>query len=631
MTQTRLTFLSIGFALTFAAISPCDLAAAEFSAEATALPFPADARELEFVAWARDINFSSASPLKSLAAFYLKEMAARGWEHDESQAEIDDDSIELTFKHGAAEVTVDLSQWSKEVKVSLDCEGLKFTGTDDPAKLAAAGIPVPRAALFFQKEVPLPAGVQGLQYSGEGCMFKSSMTLQEAFDHFSRIVQGKGFRESRRPIITNDRRYTEFKKGTVQLSVNVFTDEVGSRIVLEHKDEAKEKLAPPLAAVASLPIKNFRGADKTGTNEATAAPVGTTGTTAIDVASNKGSAIISYAGKQYTFANVACFQTKGRGSRDTMVVFSAKPIPVNKMQSLISTKDNFSFGDLYELGSPNYLIVQLGDYLSFTFALTSTYVGNSIDNSVNEMKVDAGRVRGTLKMPPKEVFRGEQFSFTVTADAAIITPTTRIAGPGDPVLKSDNPLLADSPVPFPEGTENVSREGSKFRKTYSAAVSMPLADVASFYGKELSATGWKRADTDSAGDAMQFKNATMELSVALKQEGGKTAIKVVTRDAALARQEGVLPEPGKGRLVLGNAHNVGVLYTIGKTDYPLKPGQGAKDFKQALNYSVAPATFTVVIKIPGQQPQSERIELTAGSTWAIIALPTGGYMPMQLY
>src|SRR5262245_46806763 len=97
------------------------LPAAEFSDEATALPFPPDARELEFVAWAGDIKYTSQSPLKSLAAFYLKEMASRGWEHDELAAEIEKDSIKLKFKHGRTTVKVDLRQGSKEVHVSLDC------------------------------------------------------------------------------------------------------------------------------------------------------------------------------------------------------------------------------------------------------------------------------------------------------------------------------------------------------------------------------------------------------------------------------------------------------------------------------------------------------------------------------
>jgi hypothetical protein len=628
MVKTKLAVAALAFVLTSTIMRPGDPIAAEFSAEATALPFPPDARDLEFVAWTRNVKFNSHSPLNSLAAFYLKEMAARGWQHDEPAAKIDKDSIKLKFKHDQSEVELSLSQWSKEVRVSLDCEGLKFNGTDDPAKLVSAGIPVPRAVLFVQKELPLPAGAVDLQYTGEGCMFKSPLKLQEAFDHFLRLIPGKGFRESRRPIITDTRRYTEFKKGTVQLSVNVFTHEVGSRIILEYKDETPEKSAPPLAAVASLPIKNSAGAAKGATSEA-APPAADA--TPIVVTTNKGSASINYAGKQYTFSNVASFQTKSRSNSATMVVFSAQPIPVNKMQSLIATKDDFSFEDLYERSAPNRLILQLGDNLSFTFALSNVYVGNSIDNPVNEMKLDAGRVQGTLKMPPKEIFRGEQFSFTATADAAIITPSTRITGPGDPVVRSDNPLLADAPVPFPDGVENAGSEGSKFRKTYSALVRKPLAEVSAFYHKELSAKGWTQSDMDSAGDAMRFKNDKLELALKLKQQGSKTAVEVVTRDIALAKQEGVFPEPGKGRLVLGNASNVAVVFTIGSTNYPLKPGQGAKDYKQALNYSLAPGSYTVVVRIPGQPQQSEKIELAEGSTWGIIALPMGGAFPVQLY
>ncbi|MEX2138609.1 MAG: hypothetical protein WD894_05070 [Pirellulales bacterium] len=627
MAKTTLVGLSIALAFTLASAGTCELAAAEFSAEVTALPFPPDARELEFVAWAEDINYKSQSPLKSLAAFYLKEMAARGWEHDESAAEIDEDSIELTFKHGGSKVELDLSQWSKEVHISLDCENLEFTGTDDPAKLAAAGIPVPRAARFLQKELPLPAGVVDLRYTGDGSTFKSSLTLPQAFAYFMRLVPGKGFRESRRPIITETRRYTEFRKGAAELSVNVFSDDVGSRIVLTYADNAKEPPVRPLPAVASLPIKGG-GADKPATSETTAVPVDAT---PIDVTKNKGSATVSYAGKQYKFTNVACFRTKSRGSDATTVVFSGKPIPYQKMQTLIATNDDFSFGDLYEFSSPDHLTLQLGEHPSFSFGIPGVGLGHPVENSVNEMKLEAARVHGTLKMPPIEIFRGEKFSFTATADAAIITPGTRITGPGDPVVRSDSPILADSPVPFPEGIENVGREGSKFRKTYSGVVGMPLTEVASFYRQELAAKGWKRQDAESADDTMRFKNDKIELSVVLKQERGKTAIEVITRDIALARQEGILPEPGKGRLILGNANNVAVTFSIGTANYTLKPGQGAKDQKQALNYSVAPGAYTVVLKTPGQRPQTEKIKVAEGSAWGLIALPNGGSLPIQLY
>jgi hypothetical protein len=615
----------IVFALTLAVTRPGHLNAAEFSAEATALPFPPDARDLEFVAWVGAINYTSQSPLKSLAAFYLKEMASRGWEHDESAAEIDKDSIKLKFKHDRTSVKVDLRQGSKEVRVSLDCEKMQFNGSDDPAKLAAAGIPAARSALFVQRELPLPEVAVNLQYTGEGCTFKSPLSLQEAFDHFMKLAPRKGFRESRRPIVTDTRRYTEFKKGSAQLNVNVFTDAVGSRVILTYKDETREPTVPPLAAVALLPIKV--GAAKDAESEATAAPVGAT---PIDVTNNKGSASISYAGKQYTFNNVAAFRTKRSDERGPMVVFSAKPIPFQKMQSLISAKDDFSFNDLYDFSAPDRLIVELGDYLSCSFALSSTFVSHSVDNPVNEMKVEWERVRGTMKMPPKEIFKGEQFSFTATVDAVIVTPRTRITGPGDPIAKSDSSALANAPVPFPDGVENASSEGSKFRKTYKAVIRKPLAEVSAFYRQELAAKGWKLPDSNSGG-AMRMKNDKTEVAVTLRPQGSKTVVEVFTRDLALAKQEGIAPEPGKGRLVLGNANDVAVVFSIGNVSYSLKAERGAKDYTQTVSQSLAPGTYTVILKAPGQSPQSEKIDLTEGSTWGIIALPRGGCLPVQLY
>ena len=84
-------------------------------------------------------------------------------------------------------------------------------------------------------------------------------------------------------------------------------------------------------------------------------------------------------------------------------------------------------------------------------------------------------------------------------------------------------------------------------------------------------------------------------------------------------------------MILANAHSSTVVYTIGKTDYKLKPGQGADDPKTALNYSVSPGLYKVTIKIPGQQPQEYDLRLSEDTTWGIIALPTGGYLPLQMY
>jgi hypothetical protein len=300
------------------------------------------------------------------------------------------------------------------------------------------------------------------------------------------------------------------------------------------------------------------------------------------------------------------------------------------MQSLISAKEDFSFNDLYDFSAPDRLILELGDYLSLSFALSSTFASHSIENPVNEMKVEGDRVRGSMKMPPKEFFKGEQFSFTATVDAVIVTPHTRITGPGDPIAKSDIPTLADAPVPFPDGVENATSEGTKFRKTHKTLVRKPLAEVTAFYRQELAAKGWKLPEA-TAGAVMRMQNDQTEVAVTLRPRGNKTEVEVFSRNIALAKQEGIAPEPGTGRLVLGNASKVAVVFSVVNANYSLKPEQGAKDYTQAVKQSLAPGTYTVTLKAPGQSPRSEKIELTEGSTWGIIALPSGGCLPVQLY
>lgn len=609
----RARLIAWGFAFALAAGGAA--LAAEFSDEATALPFPPDTRALKFSASFGDIEYTSGSSLNSLAAFYLKEMASRGWEHDESKAEVDDDSIELVFKHGESEVEVSLSQRSKEVKVSIDTDEVKFTGVDDPAKLAAAGLPVSRSVLFVHKELTLPANVQGLSFDEDGCMFKSTLDLKSAYEHFTKLLAAKGFKESRKPIISAGRQYSEFKKGTTEVSVNVFTDPVGSRVVLEHKDSAKEPVKPPLPAVVALSIGKHQSIDKNAPNAPTTAP----NATPVDVTTNKGSATVVYNGKQYTFANVAAYQTK---DGPVKLVFSSKPIPLNKMQAMIFKEKSFTFHDMYEGVTPERLEIQLGDFPSFTFALSNLVVGKSVDGKAEDVKVADGRVQGSLKMEQKQVFDKDTISFSFTASAGIITPNTRIAGPADQVETST--LAGDGPVPFPPKTENVGSQGSRFRKTYTATVNMPLAEVAAFYKQALTDKGWERPDANTAN----LKNDTREVTLTLKAAGNKTTVVASTRETALAKQEGILPEAGKARLLLANAHTAAVVFTIGKTDYPLKAEQGSQNPKEALNYSLAPGAYNVGLKTGGQ---SVKVDLAPGTAWVVIALPTGGSMPMQLY
>jgi hypothetical protein len=625
---------SLGDAATIAA-------PATFSPLAKALPFPPDAREVELDATFDDIEFTSGSSLASLAAFYRQQMQRRGWEEDPSSAKADEESVELTFKHDGVQVVIELDQQSDNtVDVAMECEGLDFGGADDPAALVAAGVPQPRSYLFLQKEIPRPDSIQDVQYQGDECHFKSKLALQAAFDFFVRAVRDLGWRESRRPIVTDDRRYTEFQRGPVTLSVNIFSHEVGSRIILGYENEEKEPVVPPLAAVASA-APNVPGTPGAPSGGAAGDATPDTSKVPIDVSKNTGSATVTLGEEKYVFKHVAAYQNK-ESEGTTSLVFSEQPVPLAKMQSMLATKEDFRFSDLYEFAMPSSLNVDVNGYIGFSFSSGGTGIGSGIEDPDKQIQIEGGRINGTIKMREPDEFFSRPFRLEVTIDAAILTPNTRIDGASAAqAVTTRQSSLPNSHLLLPEGSNDILSEGSRYLKTTSAEVDLELPAIVDFYRTALAAQNWQEDQAArvglAAGDAsatdatLAFKGPAETMTIQIRREGEKSHIEVASRNEARARQDGMLPEPGKARLVMGNAHSRNVVITIGKQDYPLRAGQGAEDPKTTLNYSVAPGKYDLIIKIPGEAPQSERLDITAGTTWGVVTLPTGGYMASRLY
>lgn len=606
----------------------------EFAAQASALPFSPDAREVEFEAAFGDIEYTSGSPLGSLEDFYRREMKKRGWTEDESAATGDDESANMTFEVGSARVEIELDADSDgEVTVSMDCEGLDFDGTDDPAALLAAGVPQPRTYVFLQNEIPRPDEFQEVQYSDHSCHFKSPLALQAAFDFYGKSLKGLGWRESRKPIVTDDRRYTEFKKGAVTVSVNIFEHEAGSRIILGYENPAKEKVGPPLPVVASSrPNQPGVEPDVEELRE-----VETIAKVAVDVSTNKGSATVTQGKDKYVFKHAAAFQTREGGDTKTNVVFSDRPIPLQKMQAMLATKEDFRFGDLFEFDSPGQLTVEIGGYLGFMFNAGGTGIGDSLAEGDTDMKVEDGRLRGAIKMvEPKEVF-DEPFEIAATVDVAVLTPNTRLGGgaAAEPAVSARQAPFADSELLLPEGAANAQSSGSQYTTTSQAEVDLSLKAVAEFYRRELTAQGYKEARAtagDTASDVtLIFEKPDGTLSVHLTGGQEHTKLHVTLLNDAQAKRDGILPEPGKGRLVMVNGHSETIVVLIGKQSYTLKAGRGTEDPKQAWNYSVSPGKYDVTIKIPGKAPQKEKLAIEVGTTWGLFAMPTGEYFTNQLY
>lgn len=611
--------VSAGFAMPLAAQTK------EFSAQAEAIPFPPDAREVEFDATFKDIEFESGSSLASLAAFYRAEMQARGWTEDAGAAEADEESAEMTFTHDGAKVVIELDGDEDEedpVSVSMDCEGLDFSRTSDPGALIEAGVPQPRAYVFLQKETPRPEEIQDVQYRSDACHFKSPLELQKAFDFYLKELKGAGWRETRKPIVTGDRRYTEFKRGADELSVNIFEHEVGSRIILTYESDAKEPVVPPLPAQPGEPTGD--------------APAEANSNVAIDVSKNTGTSTVVLGAKKYTFKHVAAFRAKNDREGDVHFLYTSRPIPLQRMQAMLKKEGDISISDLFGDSFPQYLQINYGEYPGFSFNANGTAVSNSLDDPISDLKVADGRIEGSIKTSePLDVF-DENLTVSATVSAAIMTPDTRLGGPAPATeLTVREAPFGNSELPLPEGASDVSSEGTRYNKTTHAAIDAAMPAVAAFYRAELTKQGWKEQKV-AAGNGpnttkLQFSKAGALLAVTLGANGERTTIDIVSNDDAKAKQDGVLPEPGKARLMLANGGEQPIEILIGKKSYKLKAGQGAEEPKQALNYSIAPGTYELTIKVPGNAAKTEKVKAEAGTTWAVMVAPNGETIALPVY
>jgi hypothetical protein len=201
-------------------------------------------------------------------------------------------------------------------------------------------------------------------------------------------------------------------------------------------------------------------------------------------------------------------------------------------------------------------------------------------------------------------------------------------------------LAADSHdgLPFPEGYKGIQSEGSRFRKQTSTTVTAGLNAVVDFYRRELPSGEWGEWKESTAGAKVEPQTAKLAFSgpagsliVQLNATGQEVAITLASRDARAAKAAGLLPAPGKARLLIANASESAQVIAINKREYKIAAGAGAEDPKTGFNWEVPPGNYAVEVKPPGGQGQSERLKLGADETWGVIIGPSGSYLAAQLY
>ena len=225
-----------------------------------------------------------------------------------------------------------------------------------------------------------------------------------------------------------------------------------------------------------------------------------------------------------------------------------------------------------------------------------SFGGNSkLDDNV---VIEDGRARGTARMREPDEVMNREYNFEVSFDLNVLgkkaPAQTRPAGS----------LIADAynGLPIPEGHEGMMSEGSPFLKETKTTVAADLKAVVDFYRFEMTSGEWGQWNEDTTkakfgqGTAnLSFSGPSGNLEVGLDSKGKQTVI------------------------------------TISGRDYTIKAGAGARDPKTGINWEVAPGNYTVEIKLPRGQIQSEKLKLVPGKTLGVMIDSSGRFNTTELY
>ena len=188
-------------------------------------------------------------------------------------------------------------------------------------------------------------------------------------------------------------------------------------------------------------------------------------------------------------------------------------------------------------------------------------------------------------------------------------------------------------VPVPVDPIESMSSGTQYATSMEITTEITPDEMLATYQDETGDMGWVISGHEKlkSGDKLTFEGPQGELIVKITPTTNGSKVEANLRDADAAKADGMLPLPGKAKLILANASDKDVVITIGKNDYQVKAGVGADDPTKAINYDVAAGKYSLTIKVPRESPQKESLVIEVGTSWGLIITPSGEAFADQIY
>lgn len=643
------------------------------------LPYPEDAAEIEYNDFLGWIDYKSPSDVKTVAKYLSTELVKKKWTQHPNESEYDH-FVRMKFTFDKSTVDIDVREEDGGSDISIRTDGMQWDGMKAEIKQAkqeakrlaeleekkqeAAEM---AAAIAKRKEKHKPAEKSGtdqlptLPNEGKVVMDGKTITLPiiiayEVFEYddwATKIV-------ATQKTLKLDTLLARLKKNGHDMDEDGQSPSWPEPYLLIKLDEDDKPWNLNLRAdgtpghgshdelTGSAVVQNGRARgtvalsepgdffDKVYTAEISFdVPVLTGDSTPQKRLAGAGklanSGKLTIGNKTYNLPNVVAYEMMFFDDPMTTVVFSESPLNMAKLNAALGRK---AADEYFEFTPQVKLIIDADDNVSSVsiWADNMSFGGNSkLDDNV---VIEDGRARGTARMREPDEVMNREYNFEVSFDLNVLgkkaPAQTRPAGS----------LIADAynGLPIPEGHEGMMSEGSPFLKETKTTVAADLKAVVDFYRFEMTSGEWGQWNEDTTkakfgqGTAnLSFSGPSGNLEVGLDSKGKQTVITLLSRDATAAKAAGFLPGPGKARLFIANGSARAAVITISGRDYTIKAGAGARDPKTGINWEVAPGNYTVEIKTPRGQIQSEKLKLVPGKTLGVMIDSSGRFNTTELY
>ena len=114
--------------------------------------------------------------------------------------------------------------------------------------------------------------------------------------------------------------------------------------------------------------------------------------------------------------------------------------------------------------------------------------------------------------------------------------------------------------------------------------------------------------------------------LALDRKDSSTNVNLVQKNASVATNANVLPEPGQAKLVFSNISETDATLTI--NDRTIKRAAGTR----AASLDLPPGKYAYELSVPGHPATTNILNLAAGDTWELTVGRDGdAWSPLELY